>query len=95
MYAEVSAIADTGVQSEARRHYGYTATQSIFQHWTSYVKFYRLTKGTWKAVTDTWDGYHSVPLRHHAFLPAAATLGYRKVTCHRGTDSIFDAVQAD
>lgn len=32
----------------------------------SSVKFCRITKDTWKTETDSWDGYHSVPLRHHA-----------------------------
>ena len=40
--------------------------KSISHHWTSSVKFCRITKDTWKNVTDTWDGYHSVPLRHYA-----------------------------
>lgn len=49
-----------------RKHYGSTATQSISHLWTSSVKFCRITNYTWRAVTDTWDGHHSVPLRHHA-----------------------------
>ena len=49
-----------------RKHEGSPATQSISHHWKSSVKFCRITKATWKTVTDTWDGYHSVPLRHHA-----------------------------